>query len=370
MNQDSPPRPGWWRSGGQWYPPEQLPQGWSVGPDGVPRSFDYPPMGPVTMGPSAWERWSHTYGTWPLWAKLALPVAALVLAGGTVAIALRDDGDLDLSAGPSTRSPGLSTTTTTRAIPPAPVSVAGLVITPPPTVSATTVSTTRPTTTRLTTIAAPTTGAAPTSTIGIAPSSTIPPTVGATTTTVPTTTTSHTTTTTIPGSTATSTTTSTTRPSTTASTTTTRPATTTTRPTTTASTTTSSTTTTRPATTTTTTRGGPTHTVTGTLLVDDRGAVADGCGGSGRFASFQNGQSIVLTNAAGVVVGQGVLSSCRFTDYRFTGGVLTAKPEFSFRIPGVPEIASYIPRVASTTWPAVSLNTLRNSGWNLDLEVD
>jgi hypothetical protein len=69
-------------------------------------------------------------------------------------------------------------------------------------------------------------------------------------------------------------------------------------------------------------------------------------------------------------VGQGVLSSCRFTDWRFVSGELTAKPEFSFSISGVAEVASYTPRVGSTTWPAISLTSMRNSGWSLDLEVD
>jgi hypothetical protein len=98
--------------------------------------------------------------------------------------------------------------------------------------------------------------------------------------------------------------------------------------------------------------------------------VSGGCGGSGRFASFQNGQSIVLTGPAGQIVGQGVLTGCRWTDFRFTSGSLTAKPEFSFTMSGVIEVNSYIPRVASTTWPAVALNTIRNAGWTLDLEVN
>jgi hypothetical protein len=70
------------------------------------------------------------------------------------------------------------------------------------------------------------------------------------------------------------------------------------------------------------------------------------------------------------VVGQGVLAACRRTDWRFASGTLTAKPEFSFTMDGVVEVASYTPRVGSQTWPAVSLKDLHSAGWDLDLEVD
>ena len=112
-----------------------------------------------------------------------------------------------------------------------------------------------------------------------------------------------------------------------------------------------------------------THTVTGTVLVDARMTVVAPCAGSGRFASFENGQSIVLTDSSGRVVGQGVLTGCRWTDVRLSSGSFTAKPEFTFTIPSVAEIASYTPRVTWKTWPTVSLTALRNSGWSLRLDV-
>ena len=46
-------------------------------------------------------------------------------------------------------------------------------------------------------------------------------------------------------------------------------------------------------------------------------------------------------------------------------GSLTAKPEFTFTITSVAEVASYTPQVAWKTWPAISLNALRNSGWSI-----
>ena len=77
----------------------------------------------------------------------------------------------------------------------------------------------------------------------------------------------------------------------------------------------------------------------------------------------------MLTDSSGRVVGQGVLTGCRWTDGRFVPGSLTAKPQFSFTITSEVEVASFTPQVAWKTWPAVSLNALRNAGWRLDLEV-
>ena len=76
-----------------------------------------------------------------------------------------------------------------------------------------------------------------------------------------------------------------------------------------------------------------------------------------------------MTGPSGQVVGQGVLTSCRWTDWRFTSGGLTAKPEFSFTMSGVVEVDSYTPQLAWKTWPAVSLNAIDSAGWTLDLEV-
>jgi hypothetical protein len=97
--------------------------------------------------------------------------------------------------------------------------------------------------------------------------------------------------------------------------------------------------------------------------------VSDGCGGSGRFAPFRNGHSIVLTGPSGEVVGQGVLTDCRWIDWLDTSGGLTAKPEFSFTMSGVVEVNSYTPQVAWMTWSAVTLDAIRATGWTLDLEV-
>jgi hypothetical protein len=373
MTAEGAPGPGWWRSGDAWYPPEQLPQGWSVGPDGVPRSFEYPPAVAVQAPTPASARWAHAYDRWPTWAKAALPIAALVLAGGTVAVALRDDGNAndtgELAALSSTRDSASGATTTRRVVEPS-VSVAGLVVTPPPTLRATSTSSTastRPTTSRGPLGASPSGGGG--SSTGTAPSTTVAPTVGATTTTTTTIATTTTTTTTT-ATTTTTTSSTTTRPPTSTSTAST--ASTTSSTTTRAATTTTTATTTRPATTTvsTTTTRAVTHTVEGTLLVDDRIDVNGVCGGRGQFASFRNGQTIALLDGASRIVGQGVLANCQWTDWRFTNGRVTAKPTFTFTIAGVPEVESYRARVGSTTWPSVSLTTLRNAGWRLALEVD
>ena len=77
----------------------------------------------------------------------------------------------------------------------------------------------------------------------------------------------------------------------------------------------------------------------------------------------------MLTDTSGRVVGQGVLTGCRWTDGRLSSGSFTAKPEFTFTIASVAEVASYTPRVAWKTWPTVSMTALRNGGWNLRLEV-
>jgi hypothetical protein len=37
---------------------------------------------------------------------------------------------------------------------------------------------------------------------------------------------------------------------------------------------------------------------------------------------------------------------------------------------GVPETATYTPLIGSTTWPSVTLTSIRNAGWQLALEVD
>jgi hypothetical protein len=120
----------------------------------------------------------------------------------------------------------------------------------------------------------------------------------------------------------------------------------------------------------TTTTRAVTHTVDGTLLVDDRTDVNGVCGGRGEFASFRNGQPIVLLDGASRVVGLGMLANCRWTDWRFTNGRVTAKPTFTFTIAGVPEVDSYAARVGSTTWPSVSLAAMQNASWRLALEVD
>ncbi|MEO8694009.1 MAG: hypothetical protein ABI658_10865 [Acidimicrobiales bacterium] len=343
MTGDGSPNAGWWRSGnGEWYPPELLPEGWSVGPDGVPRSFQWPgvmpPANRVTER-SLWQRLAESYRSWPGWVKVAAPVAALVLTGSAAAAFMLGDGAADLHAVASTRTSTRSTTSGTSpapvapAVAPAPVSVNGLVITVPPTIAATAGST-----------------------------STVAPAVSATTTrgnlrAAPTSTTTPTIPTTTPTSSVTTTGSTTTAP-------------TTTRAATTGSTTTRVITTTRVTTTApTTTRAPATHTVTGTVLVDSRMNVSDACGGSGRFAQFQNGQSIVLTDAAGRVVGQGALTGCRWLDWRFSSGSFTAKPEFSLTISGVGESSSYTPTVAWKTWPAVALNAIRSRGWVLDLQV-
>jgi hypothetical protein len=78
---------------------------------------------------------------------------------------------------------------------------------------------------------------------------------------------------------------------------------------------------------------------------------------------------ITLSDSTGAVVSQGVLSGCRWVDWRFFSGIPTAKPEFSFTMTGVVEVPTYIPRVGGKTLPAVALSGLRNAGWNLDLVV-
>jgi hypothetical protein len=106
------------------------------------------------------------------------------------------------------------------------------------------------------------------------------------------------------------------------------------------------------------------------LLVDDRTVVSDDCGGAGRFAEFHDGQMIALLDASGQIVGEGLLADCRWTDWRLTGRRITAKPEFTFTISGVPETSSYMPRVGSTSWPPVTLTSIRDAGFRLVLVVD
>ena len=364
MTGDGSPSAGWWRSGnGEWYPPELLPPGWQVGPDGAPRSFDWAPIVAAAPAPSIWARISAGYRLWPVWAKFVPPVAALVLAGTAAAMVGRDRDGGDAVGAPATRGAdgNATTSSTTLHAPAAPtVAVGGLVITAP-TVGATTTTTASTSTTA-------------TSNVAPAPTVTLPPVSGTTSTTTSTT---RPPTSTVPAISGTTTTVTTTTAPTTTAPTTTAPSTsgsTTTVPTTTrATTTTGSTTTTRPPTTTrsttTTTRAPITHTVTGTLLVDTRTTVSATCGGSGSLAALQNGQAISLFDANGNVVGQSVLTSCRWTDWRFVSGALTAKPEFSFTIAGVAEVSSYTARVAGTSWAPVTLNALRNAGWRLDLVV-
>jgi len=181
MTGDGSPRPGWWRSGnGEWNPPERLPPGWSIAPDGAPRSFD-PATLPVKRALPSRSRRSWGFVLWPGWSKVAPPVATLVLVGAMIVAFSRGGNDVDtrdlVAVGTrevSTRTSSRSTATTARKGPPAStVAVGGLVLTAPSTGGVTTarpatVSTTRAPTTRapivVSTTRAPTTTTAPTTT--------------------------------------------------------------------------------------------------------------------------------------------------------------------------------------------------------------
>ena len=118
---DGQPPPGWWRaSDGNFYPPEQLPAGWTVDEHGntrkTPSSAIAPPVAPLdrlplvpplrigSPGPSARSpeiglgsttaptalratRAPSRYKRWPLWARITAPVvAALALLTGIIAL--------------------------------------------------------------------------------------------------------------------------------------------------------------------------------------------------------------------------------------------------------------------------------------------
>ena len=121
---------------------------------------------------------------------------------------------------------------------------------------------------------------------------------------------------------------------------------------------------------------GITHNVRGTLLIDAPHTIAPGatCGGQGqRYQDFQVGQTVILTDANGATVGQGVLESCAWDGTapcpECGPGYETGRPMFTMSVPGVPEVDTYITRVAWAAWQPVSLADMRARDWTLGLTM-
>jgi hypothetical protein len=121
---------------------------------------------------------------------------------------------------------------------------------------------------------------------------------------------------------------------------------------------------------------GVTHTVRGTLLIDAPHTIAPGapCGGQGqRYQDFQVGQVVVLTDANGTTIGQGTLETCTWdgtTACPSCGpGYETGRPQFTYTVGGVPEVASYVTRVAWAVWQPVPIEDMRARDWVLGLTM-
>jgi hypothetical protein len=121
---------------------------------------------------------------------------------------------------------------------------------------------------------------------------------------------------------------------------------------------------------------GVTHTVQGTLLIDSPHTIAPGtpCGGQGpRYQDFQVGQTVVLTDANGSTVGQGTLDSCTWdgtTACPSCGpGYETGRPQFTYSVSSVPEVASYVTHIAWAVWQPVPLEEMRARDWVLGLTM-
>ena len=121
---------------------------------------------------------------------------------------------------------------------------------------------------------------------------------------------------------------------------------------------------------------GVTHTVRGTLVIDAVHTIPPGatCGGQGeRYQDFQVGQTVVLSDANGFTVGQGQLDSCTWdstTPCPECGpGYQTGRPQFTLTVDGVPEVDTYVTRVAWAAWQPVSLADMRARDWTLGLTM-
>ena len=126
--------------------------------------------------------------------------------------------------------------------------------------------------------------------------------------------------------------------------------------------------------------GGPqpgvSHTVRGTLLIDAPHTIAPGaqCGGQGqRYQDFQVGQTVVITDARGTTLGQGTLESCAWdgtTACPSCGpGYETGRPQFTYTVLSVPEVDSYVMRVAWAVWQPVPIADMRARDWTLGLTM-
>lgn len=122
----------------------------------------------------------------------------------------------------------------------------------------------------------------------------------------------------------------------------------------------------------------PTHTVSGTLLVDayTDASVGRVCGGTGRFSDFQVGQIVTVTDGTGVTVAQGTLVSCRWTQMQGQFNVpgqpdyTQAKALFQFSIPRVPEAETLVFRVSWKQWvPPFTLSQMIASNWSVNFGV-
>lgn len=128
----------------------------------------------------------------------------------------------------------------------------------------------------------------------------------------------------------------------------------------------------------TTTTAAPrlTHTLAGTLLVDERfDKSGRPCGGYGRFSDFQVGQVMSVKDQSGQLLSEGRLETCTWVEnqecFNCPGqpNYSTGKPEFTFSVSSVPESSSYIVRVSWKEWTPISHAEMEASNWRIDFGV-
>lgn len=118
------------------------------------------------------------------------------------------------------------------------------------------------------------------------------------------------------------------------------------------------------------------QTIVGTLHVrqgvDSR--LTAGCGGYGRFATFQVGTPVVVTDLQGATVGEGRLEDCTWRDAgsQFglgAGGYQLWDAVFTYSVPVVETGTGYVTTVSWKTWSPVTQAQLLQQQWTDHLAV-
>jgi hypothetical protein len=117
-------------------------------------------------------------------------------------------------------------------------------------------------------------------------------------------------------------------------------------------------------------------TLTGTLLVQQQvnDFLLNGCGGYGRFAEFQDGTQVIVSDGTGREVGTGQLADCqlRAGDTRVglgSGDYRKYNALFSFAIPVAQATDGYAVRIGWKQWEPMSTTVLEAEKWHVNLTV-